>query len=837
MMPSVNSGKIGVSGAQCTQAGRPWNPSDAAYEKHLADCDECWNRHESALRTRSDQIKQAADRECGVTIDPLEDVVLARRVEHKSDLSVLFKGWLCEAGIRRLVALKCAKPCVGDSLARFALEYDRLSTLKLDVLPEFIGPPKQIAASGMSSPPPTYIIMEWIDGCRIEDHSQWQGGESQPLRLFAAVCRAVGELHINGVVHRDIKPSHILITDQGVKILDLGVAKVLQRAEAGNTQLGNIQPGAPRYMSPEQFDPGKYRITSPSTDVWGLGVTLFELLTGEHPFVQSALSRLDDYQTAALRAPKIRWPELARAIPPPVRQVVEIALARSPYGRYADGHALARALELCAETVESDTPRNRRILRWYNGRRCPVQIAPHFLVLARSLFGLLLACGIGFGLARIGGGWLADPSASGSLNSVVPENLRLTREQMHVIEIDDGARVAFPEYARQAGLEGVTVERKTWRPVVAHLLKKLIPARPRAVVVDLMFEEDAPNPIHDEFLVGAIQELSNRGIPIVLGMRGCKAGRPLLAAPVLSALCPKVTYGLSYAANQKFFPGQVLLAAQIDDCWEPGLIASAYSAILQPGCPSNLSWNDAEKLLELQFTPANDGGSAAPRLPWHTDAPHQIPVFESRRNISISRGKLPNLAPLLFGQTEIDLHQEGRTVRIENFKTLLDANPEQVQTRFQSKVIFIGDTQQEAEPSDRHAIGLSGGRPVAGVYLVADAVASLLADRYRMRLFVEDKWASLTYVLALFAGLTLGLGHYWLHTFIWFRGEKIRRFVSATVVVIAAAAMISMWYPHGRALAHLSLAFVGLTILPLACIILLSRPQQREYRRVQLMGQ
>jgi hypothetical protein len=149
------------------------------------------------------------------------------------------------------------------------------------------------------------------------------------------LCRALAPAHARGVVHRDIKPANILIASSGrLKVADFGIARLL----GGGVNVAATVVGTPSYMAPEQ---ARGRGTTPATDVYSIGVVLYEMLAGRPPFngasaVDLALCHLQD-----------PLPPLPPTVPRALEEIVERALAKEPDHRYRNGaemaHALARA--------------------------------------------------------------------------------------------------------------------------------------------------------------------------------------------------------------------------------------------------------------------------------------------------------------------------------------------------------------------------------------------------------------------------------------------------------------------------------------------------------------
>ena len=179
------------------------------------------------------------------------------------------------------VAVKLLRPGIHhpDVTSRFRTERQILANIRHPHI-------AQLLDGGEADSGQPYLVMELVNGRPIDDYcDQLEATIRERLELFCKVCDAVEAAHRNLVVHRDLKPSNILVTEEGEpKLLDFGIAKILQPetfpSRVAATETG-LAPMTPRYAGPEQLMGGA--ITT-ATDVYSLGVLLYELLTGRRPY-------------------------------------------------------------------------------------------------------------------------------------------------------------------------------------------------------------------------------------------------------------------------------------------------------------------------------------------------------------------------------------------------------------------------------------------------------------------------------------------------------------------------------------------------------------------------
>ena len=195
-----------------------------------------------------------------------------------------------------------------------------------------------------------YIAMEYLKGHHLSDYTKSHNllEPRKILDIAARTAEALGFAHKQQVVHRDIKPANLMYdaSTDVLKITDFGIARL---SDAGTTRTGIVL-GTPSFMSPEQLEG---RTVTGHSDLFSLGVSLFQLLTGQLPFTADSMTGLMQ-QIAEAPHPPLR--AFRPDLPACVESVIDRALAKNPEARYDSGAQMAAALEDCKSRIASGSP-------------------------------------------------------------------------------------------------------------------------------------------------------------------------------------------------------------------------------------------------------------------------------------------------------------------------------------------------------------------------------------------------------------------------------------------------------------------------------------------------
>jgi serine/threonine-protein kinase len=262
-------------------------------------------------------------------------------------MAVLYKAQDMELG--RIVAVKLLRPSLvsdPEFLIRFKREARAAANLSH---PNIV----TVFDVGQDGPNTHYIVMEYVPGQDLKQLIRAQGAfeVDTALAIIIEVCKGVGYAHRAGLIHCDIKPQNILVTpEHKIKVADFGIARAFTGAGTQEQEdPEDVVWGSPHYFSPEQ---AAGEPPTPSSDVYSIGIVMFELLTGQLPFTGS------DYKELALAHFSQEPPSLLNynpGLPPELDRIVRKVLAKEPAARYRTADQLGRILQKYREEANQPT--------------------------------------------------------------------------------------------------------------------------------------------------------------------------------------------------------------------------------------------------------------------------------------------------------------------------------------------------------------------------------------------------------------------------------------------------------------------------------------------------
>lgn len=263
----------------------------------------------------------------------------------RGGMGVVYAGRHLELG--RVAAIKLISSDLGpEGRLRFQRECEALARLNH---PGIV----RVYDSGVAGAFP-YVALELVEGAPLDEalaaDGPWE--EARALKLGIGICEAIQYAHECSILHRDLKPANILLDAQGrPQVTDFGLAKDLDAKSM--TATGALL-GTPSYMPPEQAG-GERALVGPASDVYGIGATLYEVLTGHAPFEGSIASVLTQLFTKPPPAPRSLRPDLD----PALEAILLRCLEKAPSDRYPSAAALAEDLASCLRGEAEAPPRSR----------------------------------------------------------------------------------------------------------------------------------------------------------------------------------------------------------------------------------------------------------------------------------------------------------------------------------------------------------------------------------------------------------------------------------------------------------------------------------------------
>ena len=296
-----------------------------------------------------------------------------------------------------------------------------------------------------------YIVMEYVDGMTLREYLNERGGKltsRETVHFISQILKALEHAHANGIVHRDIKPQNIMLLDNGqLRMMDFGIARI-SRAE--NQLLSGKTMGSVHYISPEQ---AKGDETDCTSDIYSVGVMMYEMLSGQLPFdaedaVEVAIKQISD-QPKSLH-------EIAPQVPAALVEITEKAMAKLPQNRYASAREMLDALDTYVQNpsvmfeyqyITEDAP-EKVVKRTMNQNKAARQNHPNESAAPRgkkakrkrrsvflpALFGITIA----FALACLALCWLILNDSSNLMNNkadiTLNDYIGMTQEEAQATE-------------------------------------------------------------------------------------------------------------------------------------------------------------------------------------------------------------------------------------------------------------------------------------------------------------------------------------------------------------------------------------------------------------------
>jgi CHASE2 domain-containing sensor protein len=654
-----------------------------------------------------------------------------------------------------------------------------------------------------------YFIMDFVEGIQLDEYLASSGGSlSERLAVFQRVCRAVADAHEQGVVHRDLKPVNILIDASGLPhILDFGICTVAATDWSSWERYTITHPGdivgTLKYMSPEQAWGGVAGPIDERTDLWSLGVMLYEIITGgEHPYSLSGTPDKPPHE-ALLERIRRELPKLPRLGFLPRGRDLEVLLERCL--AWERDHRIESAAKLADDL---DRYRNGRRINtkplWlpYRLKRLAVGAAARsrWMFSAGFVAATAMALWVTFYLFHVG--WtVTGTHYQGSKSSAAgPAGPVQARDRIVLAGVFDDTIDAVMAFASGRNIAGVTPDVRTWRAVHGHLMERLAPARPQAVVWDYFFATPRPG---DQSLVAGVRKLEDAGTPVILAALTYREdGSPHLSPSIAEPLGAALRHGAIVARGMVLRSGEVILVIKRPDgTIIPGLALTTLAAILHPHTRLDLDWPNRKTWMNLLYEiPSGAYLRDRDRIEFTT-------VYEEKETqYAVRPGDV--LACTKF-TLELPETWQQRTIP---YQSLLSCSDDDLRQQVEDRVVIVGDMRppRPGFDADFHRVmyGVSKIEEVPGCYLLADAVAGLLDRRYMKSAFLPLPATFLSMLVLAAVGCLLPIR---LATTELLHDARHRRLVWAGLLGLWALCFLMLIGQGGYAVVHLGMA--GLALL------------------------
>ena len=634
---------------------------------------------------------------------------------------VVYKAWWV-ANEPEIVALKLLHSFGDMERNRFEREIAVLSHLQSKGIVRC----KDSGGAGDSR----YFVMDFVAGTHFDQYVNQRGLDlNEKLQVLQMVCDAVADAHVSGVTHRDLKPRNILVDAQGQPhILDFGICSVhgvdwTSWADGTITLPGDII-GTLKYMSPEQAWGGVEQHIDRASDLWALGIMLYEIATdGDYPYALKS-TRERPAPEALLERIRKELPKMPRLGHIPrgrdLETLIERCLTWEPQRRLSCASTLADDL---GRFVAELPIRTRPHGRGYRARRVAVGAAArsrvpfHAVFVAVTLAALSLTALLGGVGWRVTGNNHSGSSSQGSMTSSVDS----ARADIRIIGIGDETAPHVMSFAAKSGRTGVTENVTTWRGVHGDLMEHLSRARPAAVIWDYYFRTAQPD---DTALALGIRSMEAAGVPVVLAARTFgDRGLPHLSPTLLSALQGRARVGAILARDMVRRSGEFVAAIKrTDDTLIPSVTLVALAGMRRPEARLDAAWYGMQRSLDLLYAV---GSGAYLRQRDRLDLTRVVPA--GAPDPAVAAGDLLGCMDFSLAPSH---HWRERTIPYESLLAMTD---DEQRDKVGGKILIFGDvrTTTGIASGDRHPVLYPTGLEpdVPGCFLQADAMSGLLSHQ------------------------------------------------------------------------------------------------------------